>query len=174
MTRYAPPDPRNLGDIVAVQDLAVQGSKGDDVSSTSEHPAVPGDQTTAARGFGWRKLLSFSAISAGLVIGYSAIVVFKSSDPPFMVMLGFFILGGLAALRRGKRGVVGAVMATLAAVMFTAFAGPGIALAASPVSPRDFIAATVTLTLTLTVIVSAIASAMGGRGRGFAPSRARP
>lgn len=126
----------------------------------------------SGNGFGWRKLLAFSAFGAALVILLATVLIFKSADPPFIVMFFLFSAGGILALRPGKMGVTGTVMAALAAGMFTSFGGPfAVALFQTP-ETREIIPVTAALFLSLTILVSAIVLAIKGKGRAFEPSTA--
>lgn len=128
---------------------------------------------TPSGGFSWRKLFSFASFGAALVIALVSVFIFKEAAPPFIVMFVLFLVGGILALRTGKAGVVGIVLATLGAAMFTVFAGPFAAtVIVLPVAKDEFIPVLSTLTLALTVLISAIVLAVRGRGRGFVASRA--
>lgn len=128
---------------------------------------------TPSGGFSWRKLISFASLGAALLIALVSVLIFKEAEPPFIVMFVLFLVGGILALRTGKAGVVGIVLSTLGAAMFTAFAGPFAATVIRlPVAKDQFIPALSILTLALTVLISALVLAVRGRGRGFAASRA--
>lgn len=121
-------------------------------------------------GFSWRKLLSFAALAMALNILLASVLIFKSADPPFIVMFVLFTAGGVLALRSGKAGVVGTVLASLAALMFGG-AGGGflISLIKTP-EAREILPVASGVLLSLTVLVSAIVLAIKGRGRAFEPS----
>lgn len=119
-------------------------------------------------GFSWRLLFSLASFGAALVIALVTLLIFKEVDPPFIVMFLLFLAGGILAFRKGKAGVVGIVLASLGAAMFTAFAGPfAFVVIELPEGPDEFIPVLATLTMALTVLISAIVVAIRGRGRGF-------
>ncbi len=128
---------------------------------------------TPSGGFSWRSLFSFASLGAALVLALVTVLIFKEAEPPFIVMFVLFLVGGILARRTGKVGVVGIVLATLAAAMFTVFAGPFAATVIRlPVAKDGFIPVLSMLTLALTVLISAVVLAVRGRGRGFVASRA--
>lgn len=123
-------------------------------------------------GFGWRKLLAYASLGAALVILLATLLIFKSADPPFIVMFLLFSIGGALALRSGRTGVTGRVLASLAALMFTVMgAGFVFSLLQTPETP-ELIPVTTTLLFSLAVLLSAIVLAIKGRGRAFEPSNA--
>lgn len=134
---------------------------------------MSGNGSVETGGFGWRKLLSFAAITAALGILLATFLVFGGDfDPPFIVMLVLFAVGGVLALRPGKAGVVGIVLATIAGLMFTVFAGPFAFFLLETPESKEIIPVVSILLLSLTVVISAIVLAIKGRGRAFEPSGA--
>lgn len=127
---------------------------------------------TTEGGFGWRKLLSFAALGAALVILLASVLIFKSADPPFIVMILLFTIGGVLALRPGKAGVTGAVLASLSAAMFTFFGGPFVFVLLQDPETPEVIPVVSALLLSLSILVSSIVLAIKGKGRAFEPSRA--
>jgi len=126
-----------------------------------------------AQGFSWRRLFALAAIGAGLVITFASIFIFKSADPPFMIMLVLFLVGGFLSFRPGKAGVTGIVLASIAGAMFSFMGGMfAMSVIGYPESATDFIPVLSALSLSLTVLISAIALAIKGKGRGHEPSGA--
>jgi len=135
-----------------------------------EQPMTQGIET--AQGFGWRKLLTFASLGAAVAIALVSVFIFKSADPPFIVMFVLFVVGGILASRTGKAGVVGIALSTIGAAMFAAFAGPfAFQVIGIPAAKDEFIPVLSILTLALTILISAFVLAVRGRGRGFVPSR---
>ena len=124
-------------------------------------------------GFSWRLLLSYAALGAAAVILFASVFIFKSYDPPFILMFLLLFIGALLARRTGKAGVTGVVLALLGSLMFVVFGGFfAVTLISVPEGAKDFIPVMSTLVFSLMVVVSAIALAIRGKGRGFEPSGA--
>lgn len=128
---------------------------------------------SASDGFSWRLLLSYAALGAAAIILFASVFIFKSADPPFIVMFLLLFIGAVLARRTGKAGVTGVVMALLGALMFVVFGGFfALTLVSVPEGAKDFIPVMSTLVFTLMVVISAIALAIRGKGRGFESSGA--
>jgi plastocyanin len=122
-------------------------------------------------GFGWRKLLGAAALGSAAALAVVSVAVFKAVVPPLAVMFVLLAAGGVLALRRGKAGVTGVVLASAGAMMFAAI-GTGFVMGVigAPEEPREFIPIVTGYALALVVVVSAVVVGVRGRGRGFEPS----
>ena len=140
---------------------------------TDEEGTQATETATATDGFNWRLLLSYAALGAAAIILFASVFIFKSADPPFIVMFLLLFIGAVLARRTGKAGVTGIVLASLGSLMFVMFGGFfAVTLIETPEASKDFIPVMSTLVFTLMVVISAIALAIRGEGRGFEPSGA--
>lgn len=126
-----------------------------------------------ADGFGWRTLLSRAAIGAASALSFVGVVVFKTVVPPLAVTFVLLAAGGMLALRSGRKGVVGVVLASAGALMFTGLGTVFVlGVIGAPEEPREFIPLVAAYGLSAVVLVSAVVLTVRGRGRGFERSAA--
>ena len=124
-------------------------------------------------GFGWRQLLSRSALGAAALLAAVTLLVFKTVIPPLAIVFALLTTGSVLATRTGRKGVTGVVLAGLGAATFCVLGGGFVlGVIGAPEEPREFIPLVGSFGLSVVAVASAIALAIRGRGRSFEASRA--
>ena len=124
-------------------------------------------------GFGWRQLLSRAAFGSAAALAIVSALVFKTVVPPLAVVFVLLVAGGALALRAGRKGVTGVVLASLGGLMLCGLGASFVlGVVGAPEEPREFIPLVTAYALSAVVVLSAAALAVRGRGRGFERSGA--